>query len=85
MNFHLKKKHKVRNVYLINHSKNIKPSHLNRGKLHLNQKGSEVLGDVFLKQISTVFNDTVLTKFQLLLMKNINQIFHLRTIRGLLV
>ena len=56
VNFHLKKKYKEWNLYLINHSKNIKPSHLNRGKLHLNQKGSKVLGDVFLKQISTVFN-----------------------------
>ena len=41
---------------LINHSKKIKPNHLNRGKLHLNQKGSKVLGDAFLKEIPNVFN-----------------------------
>ena len=41
---------------LINHSKIIKPNHLNRGKLHLNQKGLRVLGDAFLKEISNVFN-----------------------------
>ena len=41
---------------LINHSKNIKPNHLNRRKLHLNQKGSKVLGDAFLEEISNIFN-----------------------------
>ena len=41
---------------LINHSKNIKPNHLNRRKLHLNQKGSKVLGDAFLEEISSIFN-----------------------------
>ena len=30
----------------------VKLNHLNRGKLHLNQKRSKVLGDVFLKEIS---------------------------------
>ena len=34
---------KERKLNLINHSKQIKPNHLNRGKLHLNQKGSKVL------------------------------------------
>ena len=41
---------------LINHSKKIKPNHLNQGKLNLNQKESKVLGDAFLKEISNVFN-----------------------------
>ena len=47
---------KERNLNLIDHLKKIKPSHLNKDKLHLNQKGSVVLDDVFSKQISTVFN-----------------------------
>ena len=47
---------KERKLILINPSKKIKPNHLNRGKLHLNQKGSKVLGDAFLKEISNVFN-----------------------------
>ena len=47
---------KERKLNLINHSKKIKPNHLDRGKLHLNQKGSKVLGDAFLKEISNVFN-----------------------------
>ena len=38
---------KERKLNLINHSKNIKPNNLNRAKLHLNQKGSEVIGDAF--------------------------------------
>ena len=43
-------------MYLIDHSRKIKPSHLNRVKFRLNQKGSKVLGDLFLKKTSTVFN-----------------------------
>ena len=46
---------KERKLNLINHSKKIKPNHLNRGKLHLNHKGSKGLGDAFLKEMS-VFN-----------------------------
>ena len=46
---------KERKLNLINHSKKIKLNHLNRGKLHLHHKGSKVLGDAFLKEIS-VFN-----------------------------
>ena len=49
-------KGKERNLNLTNHSKKLKPNHQNRGKLHLNQKGSKVLGDVFLKEISNVFS-----------------------------
>ena len=47
---------KVRKLNLINHSKKIKPNRLNRGKLQLNLKGSKVLGDAFLKELSNVFN-----------------------------
>ena len=46
---------KERKLDLINHSKKIKASHLNRGKLHPNQKGLKVLGDEFLKEISNAF------------------------------
>ena len=55
-NANLTEMFKERKLNLINHSKKIKPNHLNRGKLHLNQKGSKVLGDAFLKEISNVFN-----------------------------
>ena len=47
---------KEKNIYLIANSKKIKPQHLNKGKLHLNQKRSRLLSDIFLKEISHVFN-----------------------------
>ena len=34
----------------------IKPNHLHRGKLHLDQKAWKLLGDAFSKEISNVFN-----------------------------
>ena len=45
-----------RNVYLIDHSKKIKPNHLNKGKLHLNKNGSNILSRTFVNEISRVFN-----------------------------
>ena len=56
VNAHLTEMCKERKLNLINYSKKIKPNHLNRGKLHLLQKGSKVLGDAFLKKISAAFN-----------------------------
>ena len=56
VNAHLAEMCKERKLNLINHSKKIKPNHLNWGKLHLIQKGSKVLDDAFLKEISNVFN-----------------------------
>ena len=45
-----------KNIYLIDNSKIVKPQHINKGKLYLNQKGSRLLSDMFLKEISRVFN-----------------------------
>ena len=56
INAHLTEMCKERKLNLINHSKKIKPNHLNWGKLHLNQKRSKVLRDAFSKEISNVFN-----------------------------
>ena len=56
VNAHLTEICKERKFKLINHSKKIIPNRLNRGKLRFNQKGSKVLGDAFLKEISNVFN-----------------------------
>ena len=47
---------KEKNIYLIDNSKKIKPQHLNKGNLHLNQTGSRLLTDILLKEISHVFN-----------------------------
>ena len=56
VNAHLTEVCKERKLNLINYSKKVKPNHLNRGKLHLNQKGSKVLSDAFLKETSNAFN-----------------------------
>ena len=41
---------------VINNSKKIKQKHLNKGKIHLNQKGVRILGDIYLREISKIFN-----------------------------
>ena len=47
---------KKNNIYLIDNSKKIEPQDLNKGKLHLNQKGSRLLSNIFLKEINHMFN-----------------------------
>ena len=47
---------KEKNIYLIDNSKKVKPQHINKGKSHLNQKGSRLLSNMFLKEICHVFN-----------------------------
>ena len=44
------------NYYLIHHSTKIKRNHLNKGKEHLNRKGTKLLSDIFVKELSEVFN-----------------------------
>ena len=56
VNAHLTEMCKKRKLNLLNHFKEIKPNHLNRGELHLNQKGSRILVNAFLKEISNAFN-----------------------------
>ena len=46
---------KERNYYLIDHSTRIKRNHLNKGKLHLNQKGTKLLSDIFVKELYRSF------------------------------
>ena len=45
-----------KNFYLLAHSTKIKRNHLNKGKLHLNRKGTKLLSDIFVKELSEVFN-----------------------------
>ena len=53
----LGKLRKEKNYYLIDHSMRIKRNHLNKGKLHLNQKCTKLLSDFFVKEFPTeVFN-----------------------------
>ena len=56
VNAQLKELCKRKNIYLIDHSKRIKPQHLNKGKLHLNKNGSKILSNNFVGEISKVFN-----------------------------
>ena len=56
VNKNLEKLCTERNIYFINHGKNILPQHLNKSKLHLNRKGSSILTSNFVKALSHVFN-----------------------------
>ena len=45
-----------RNLYLADNTKKFRSHHLNKGKLHLNRKGSKLLNDTFIRQLSHVLN-----------------------------
>ena len=50
---------KEKNFYLIDRSTRIKRKHLKKGKLNLNKKGTKLLSDVFVKELSQVLIDTI--------------------------
>ena len=56
LNSFLGKLCKEKNYYLIVHFTRIKRNHLNKRKLHLNQKGTQLLIDIFVKELFKVFN-----------------------------
>ena len=56
VNPHLKDLCEERNLYLIDNTKKFRSHHLNKGKLHLNRKGSKLLNDTFIRQLSRVLN-----------------------------
>ena len=56
VNSFLVKSCKEKNFYLTDNSTRIKRNQLNKGKLHLNQKGTKLLSDEFVKELSKVFN-----------------------------
>ena len=43
---------KEKNYYIIDNSTKITRNHLNKGKLHLSQKGTKLLSDIFVKELS---------------------------------
>ena len=45
-----------RNFVLIDHSKTLKPQHLNGSKLHLNRRGTPILQNTFTKVLSSIFS-----------------------------
>ena len=53
---HFKHLCEERNLYLIDNTKKFRSHHLNKGKLHLNRKGSKLLNDTFIRQLSHVLN-----------------------------
>ena len=56
VNNNLKEMCTEKNIFLIDYSKSIKQRHINRSKVHLNMKGSTVLGKTFVNHISSIFN-----------------------------
>ena len=56
VNENLERLRAERNIYFINHAKNILPQHLNKSKSHLKRKGSSILTSNFAKALSHVFN-----------------------------
>ena len=57
VNSFLEKLCKENSYYLIGHSTKIKRNHLNKGKLHLKQKGAKLLSDIFVNELSKVSNE----------------------------
>ena len=46
---------KDKNIYLIDNTNRIKAQHLNKGKLHLNKRGSNMLSSTFVNELSRIF------------------------------
>ena len=52
----LKEMCEEKNIFLIDHSKKLKASHLNSSRLHLIRKGDQILGNIFTQHILKIFN-----------------------------
>ena len=55
VNNHLKEMCTNKSINLINHSKDIKHQHLNKSKLHLTNRGTNILSTTFVQEISNIF------------------------------
>ena len=44
-----------KNINLTDYSKNIKPQHLNKSRLHLTKKGTSILSKTFIQEIRNIF------------------------------
>ena len=56
VNSYLKELCMKKNVFLIDHFKSITQRHLNKSRLHLNSKGSTVIGETFVNHLSNIFD-----------------------------
>ena len=54
INTHLKDMCKEKNIYLIENTNKIKAQHLNKGKLRLNKRGSNILSSSFASELSRI-------------------------------
>ena len=45
---------KEKNLYLVDNTNKIKAHHLNKGKSHLNKKGSNILSGTFVSELSRI-------------------------------
>ena len=54
VNTHLKEVCKEKKIYLIDNTNKIKAQHLNKGKFHLNNRGSNVLSNAFISELSRI-------------------------------
>ena len=56
INSYLKELCMKNNIFLIDHSKSIRQCHLSKNWLHLNSKGSTVLGETFVNHLWNIFD-----------------------------
>ena len=56
INSYLKELCMKNNIFLIDHSKSIRQCHLSKNRLHLNSKGSTVLGETFVNHLWNIFD-----------------------------
>ena len=54
VNIHLKDMCKKKYIYLINNTNKIKAQHLNKGKRHINKRGSNILSTTFVSELSRI-------------------------------
>ena len=54
VNTHLIDMYKEKNLYLIDNTNKIKAQYLNKGKLHSNKRGSNILSSTFVSKLSRI-------------------------------
>ena len=52
----LRELRQAKNVNFIDHTKSIKPQHLNKSRLHLTRRSTSILSTTFVREISIVFH-----------------------------
>ena len=55
VNNYLKKMCIIKSINIVDHSKNIKYQHLNKSKLHLTKRGTNILSTTYVREITNIF------------------------------